>query len=40
MQKLKEETANHRNAFILGYIDEPTIKINDRAKEDYDDMEL
>lgn len=40
MQKLKEETANHRNAFILGYIDEPTIKINDREKEDYDDVEL
>lgn len=29
-QMLREETANHRNAFILGYIDEPTITTIDR----------
>lgn len=36
-QMLREETANHRNAFILGYIDDPTIITKD--KEITNDLE-
>lgn len=32
-QKLMEETANHRNAFILGYIDDADITTIDREQE-------
>lgn len=41
-QMLKEETANHRNAFILGDIDEPTITTIDReiTHSEDDDLEL
>lgn len=39
-QKLKEETANHRNAFILGDIDEPDITTIDREIADSDDDSL
>ena len=37
-QMLREETANHRNALILGDIDEPEITVqDDRDREnDYD----
>ena len=34
IQKLKEETANHRNAFILGDIDEPSIMTLDKEKSE------
>ena len=34
---LREETANHRNAFILGYIDEPVITTKDREIMDSKD---
>lgn len=36
-QMLKQETANHRNAFILGDIDEPDIITTDREKADTSD---
>lgn len=38
IKKLMEETANHRNAFILGDIDEPTITTTDQepSNEDYE----
>ncbi len=39
IQMLKTETANHRNAFILGDIDEPSITTKDRKLED-DSLEL
>ena len=38
-QKLMEETANHRNAFILGDIDEPTITTQDPEKTTEDSLE-
>ena len=36
-QMLRQETANHRNAFILGDIDEPDIITIDKEKTDKDD---
>ncbi len=39
-QKLREETANHRNAFILGDIDDATITTIDNEKESSHDDDL
>lgn len=34
-QMLREETADHRNAFIFGHIDDPTITTIDKEREDF-----
>ena len=39
-KKLREETANHRNAFVFGDIDEPVITTEDRGRTDSQDDSL